>query len=206
MKIENGYSVKPSELIASFEQEADGYYDEYDKKKHFKISYDLRPDEIKLGLKRFQKENRQKRRYLYIALCLVVVLVNFYDMVFRHNISPYNYFFIGASFAVIYIIIYTPILHRNNIAKAVANEKLKFSMRFYDDLIYIKQSEGSNRIPYTSLDNKFIEDDKKFMVICSDQSMYIVPKRCLNDEKIEKIREYAKKFEERYIVETKGVN
>ena len=124
-------------------------------------------------------------------------------MVFRHNISAYNYFFIGASFAAIYIIIYTPIMHRNNIAKAVANEKLKFSMRFYDDLIYVKQSEGSNRIPYTSLDNKFIEDDEKFMVICSDQSMYIVPKRCLNDEKIEKIRGYAKKFEERYIVETK---
>lgn len=206
MKIENGDSVKPSELIASFEQEADGYYDEYDKKKYFKVSYDLRPDEIKLGLKRFQKETRKKRRYLYIALCLVVVLINFYDMVCRHNISPYNYFFIGASFAVIYIIIYTPILHRNNIAKAVANEKLKFSMRFYDDLIYIKQSEGSNRIPYTSLDNKFIEDDEKFMVICSDQSMYIVPKRCLNDDKIAKIKEYAKKFEERYILETKGAN
>lgn len=203
MKIENGDSVKPSELIAGFEQEADSYYDEYDKKEHFDVFYDLMPDEIKMGLKRFQKEVRKKRRYLYIGLCLFVVFINLYDMVFRHNISAYNYFFIGASFAAIYIIIYTPIMHRNNIAKAVANEKIKFSMRFYDDLIYVKQSEGSNRIPYTSLDNKFIEDDEKFMVICSDQSMYIVPKRCLNDEKIEKIRGYAKKFEERYIVETK---
>ena len=75
-------------------------------------------------------------------------------------------------------------------------------MKFYDDLIYIKQSDGVNRIPYTSLDNKFIEDDEKFMIINSDQNMYIVPKRCLNDKKIKKVREYAKKFDERYIVET----
>lgn len=204
MKKEHGDSSAKNELISSFEEEAKSYYDEYDKKKHLKISYDLTPEEIKNGLKRFQKEVRNKRRYIYIGLCLAIVFMNLYDMGFRHNISAYNYFFIGASFAAIYIIIYTPILHRNNIAKAVANQKIKFSMRFYDDLIYIKQSEGSNRIPYTNLDNKFIEDGEKFMVICSNQNMYIVPKRCLNDDKIDKIREYAKKFEERYIVETKG--
>lgn len=204
MKKEAGDSTKQNELIASFEEEAKSYYDEYDKGEHLKISYDLTPEEIKKGLKRFQKEVRKKRRYIYIGLCLAVVLMNLYDMVFKHNINAYNYFFIGASFAAIYIIIYTPILHRNNIAKAVANHKIKFSMRFYDDLIYIKQSEGANRIPYTNLDNKFIEDNEKFMVICSNQNMYIVPKRCLNDDKIDKIREYAKKFEERYILETKS--
>lgn len=204
MKIENGDSSEKKELISSFEEEAKSYYDEYDKRKHLKISYDLTSEEIKNGLKRFQKEVRKKRIYIYIGLCLAIVFINLYDMVFRRNISAYNYFFIGASFAAIYIIIYTPILHRNNIAKAVADHKIKFSMRFYDDLIYIKQSEGENRIPYTNLDNKFIEDNEKFMVICSDQNMYIVPKRCLNDDKIDKIREYAKRFEERYIVETKS--
>lgn len=204
MKKEAGDSTKQNELIASFEEETKSYYDEYDKGKHLKISYDLTPEEIKKGLKRFQKEVRKKRRYIYICLCLAAVFMNLYDMIFIHNINAYNYFFIGVSFFVIYIIIYTPILHRNNIAKAVANHKIKFSMRFYDDLIYIKQSEGANRIPYVNLDNKFIEDNEKFMVICSNQNMYIVPKRCLNDEEIDKIREYAKKFEERYIVETKS--
>ena len=204
MKIENGGQAAQSDLIASFEQEAKTYYDEHDKKEHLKISYDLEPEEIRNGLKRFQKEVRRKRKYIYISLCLFIVFINLYDMVFRHNISAYNYFFIGASLAAIYIIIYTPIMHRNNIAKAIAGQKMKFSMRFYDDLIYIKQSEGANRIPYTSLDNKFIEDNEKFMVICADQNMYIVPKRCLNDEKIKKIREYAKKFEERYVIETES--
>lgn len=203
MKRESGESAAKNELISSFEEEAKSYYNEYDKTKHLKISYDLTPEEIKDGLKRFQKEVRTKRRYMYIGLCLAVIFINLYDMFFKQNISAYNYFFIGVAFVAIHIIIYTPVLHRNNIAKAVANQKIKFSMRFYDDLIYIKQSEGANRIPYTSLDNKFIEDSEKFMVICSNQNMYIVPKRCLNDEKIAKIREYAKKFEERYIVEIK---
>ena len=202
MEVENNGAVKPKDLVVGFEEEAKSYYDEHDKQEHLNISYNLKPREVKEGLKRFQKERRKKRRYVYISLCLLVVLINLFDMIFNHNVNPYNYFFIGVSLAIIYIILFTPVMHRNNIARVFANQSFTFSMKFYDDLIYVKQSKGSNRIPYTCLDNKFIEDDEKFMIISSDQNMYIVPKRCLNEKKVEKIREYAKKFEERYIIET----
>ena len=76
MKIENGGQAAQSDLIASFEQEAKTYYDEHDKKEHLKISYDLEPEEIRNGLKRFQKEVRRKRKYIYISLCLFIVFIN----------------------------------------------------------------------------------------------------------------------------------
>lgn len=204
MEFEENGAVRPKDLVADFEQEAGGYYDEHDRQKHLNVSYNLKPHEVKAGLKRFQKEKRKKKRYFYISLCLLAILINLFDMIFNSNKEIYNYVFIGIALAILYVIWFMPIIHRNNIARIFANQSFNFSMKFYDDLIYIKQSDGSNRIAYTCLDNKFIEDDEKFMIIGSDQNMYIVPKRCLNERKIEKIREYAKKFEDRYIVETKS--
>ena len=61
---------------------------------------------------------------------------------------------------------------------------------------------------YAGKDNKIIEFAEKFIIWGKGYHKlanfyYIIPKRYLSEQKIEKIREYAKKFEERYIVKTK---
>ena len=170
-------------------------------KPHLDITYNLTGKEVKDGLKRFQKNYGRTRKYIYTILCAAIVLINLFDMIFRKNLSGYTYFFVGVALAIIFIIWYNPIRHRNIIARSIDLEKMDFSMSFYDDMIYIKEENGSNRISYSSEESKMIEDDEKFIVVSNAQRIYIIPKRCLKNDETDRIREYAKKFKERNIIE-----
>ncbi len=188
-----------------------------------KISYKMTAAEIKVGVKNIflgSKRARIKRLMLICALVVIVLLFAWIISLTRTNRahSGYDYFDIFLGICIVFFVgaIVGILLHSfvflNKILKYIMNamedDEGHFDLFFYDDLLFASDFNGMSVIFYSGKDNKIIEFEEKFIIWGKGYHKladfyYIIPKRCLNEEKIEKIREYAKKFEERYIVKKK---
>ncbi len=172
-------------------------------KPHVEVSYDLTGDEVRAGLKRFQKSYGRTRNIVYTVLCGFIIAVNLFDMIFRGNTSAFCYLFIGVSLAIIFIIWNAPKRHREQIAKAMEQEHLTFTMCIYEDCIFIRESEGGFRIRFDDASNQVIEMPQQFVVCVGKERIYILPKRCIQKEQEEKILENFSHLGERFVREAK---
>lgn len=166
--------------------------------KELLIYYNLTENEVYEGLKWFQSVVGKNRRIVYTVLCLSIVAINLFDMLFRGNTHPYNYLFIGVSLAIVFIVWYSPYRYRKQTSIIVGNEELTFSMGFKEEHILIREEEGQTHLCYK--DDSFIakEEKDKFIFLFEKEKIYILPKRCIDKNEEEEIKGYLSKMGDRY--------
>lgn len=162
------------------------------------VSYDLTEQEVRKGLKRFQKETQRKRKWVYTILFCAIIGINLFDMIFRGNTSGYTYLFVGVSIAVIFIIWYTPYRHREQVAMAISQEKMTFSMNLYPDSITVETEDGIERFQYENPQFQVIEQSDQFVIVVGKDRIYLLPKRCMQSQEIKKAKEYFTILDSRY--------
>ena len=184
-----------------------------------KISYQLTAKDIKVELRRILRENLKKTGAFFVIICLIVLFcfVTIWGVI-ELQIGRVDYFHIfmviiggsGIGASVGQILFMSSFVKKSlkvmmDVIKSSGNN---FNLSFYDDLLFVSDFNGMNMMLYSGENNTITENDLRFVISSAAYHKmisfnYIVPKRCLSDEEIAKIREYAKKFEERYIVKTK---
>lgn len=179
-------------------KEAEEKVFENNEEKELLIYYNLTENEVYEGLKWFQSVVGKNRRIVYIVLCLSIVAINLFDMLFRGNTHPYNYLFIGVSLAIVFIVWYSPYRYRKQTSIIVGNEELTFSMGFKEEHILIREEEGKTHLCYN--DDSFIakEQEDKFIFLFEKEKIYILPKRCIDKNEEEEIKGYLSKMGDRY--------
>mgnify|MGYP004457725239 CR=1 FL=1 len=163
------------------------------------IRYNLTADEVRKGLKRFQRANSLKKNIVYTLCCVFIIVVNLYDMIFRQNTAIYTYLFVGVALAIVFILWYSPKRHRDKMAIAIEQEKMDFQMQVYNDHILIKEQQGGLRIRFDNPHLRIFEDEEIFTICPNRERIYILPKRCLENQ--EKMQDIFKVLGERFVQE-----
>lgn len=174
---------------------------EEEEKDHVSIEYDLTADEVRQGMKRFQKKMLYKRNVIYTVLFGLIGILYFVDMAFRRVSNNFTYIALIICIAVIFIIWYNPRHHREQVAKAMSQVREKFTMNVYDEYIYIKEEYGGFRVEYRNPKVFVIEQSDKFVIGIGKERIYIIPKRCLSEEQITQVHQKFQNLEERFTVE-----
>lgn len=176
-----------------------GHEQEKEQEDCMQIRYNLTADEVRKGLKRFQRANSRKKNIVYTLCCVFIIVVNLYDMIFRQNTAAYTYVFVGVALAIIFILWYSPKRHREKMAMAIEQEKMEFQMQIYSDHILIKEQQGGLRIRFDNPHVRIFEDEEIFTICPNRERIYILPKRCLENQ--EKMRDVFKVLGERFVQE-----
>ncbi len=169
------------------------------------------PDEGSQSSSNFRKILNFFIEYSVSAFVFVMIGLNFLPLIYYYlttgkNLDVVFRVFYGFWFGILpFAIILSISSYSQTAGRDFCGGKFSFNVKFYSNFLCVEQSDGIKAIvAYTSDSAKMLEYEKIFLVMTSAKNIYVVPKRCLNERKIEKIREYAKKFEDRYIVETKS--
>lgn len=177
-----------------------------------KISYQLTETEIKADVRRNLKKLKP---FFWIGLFGLMILIFglvFAFIAFQRKATNLHFFcaIISGFFAGAFI---GPVLlifkHSRMLTKKLTGaSEISVDLCFFKDCVLVATSSFMSLLEYSSKNNEFIENNEEFIVSYTkypgaESFNFSVPKRYLDDDKIDKIREYAKKFEERYIVKTK---
>lgn len=168
---------------------------------HREFKYNLTGEDVREGLKRFQKQYGKTRKIVYTALCGVIIVINLIDMIFNQNLNPLSYLFVGVAIAVLFVVWNNPKMHRNKIAKAVESDDINFTMCIYDEHVFIREQDGGLKIKYDDEKNRFFETKERFIICNGKERIYILPKRCITDNDISFIRSKFEILEERFVKE-----
>lgn len=156
-------------------------------KPHIDVEYDLTADEVRSGLYAFQRRVLYKRNIIYTILFAVVFVFYGIDVVFKNNHSVIAYLGIILCAVVVAFIWINPKRHREQLAKAMSEVNDKFTMQIYEEYIYIQQETGGFRILFSDPKVFVIEDSEKFVIGIGREQIFLLPKRCIEAGKLEKI-------------------
>lgn len=177
-----------------------------------KISYQLTSTDLKAVARRKLKKLGP---FFWIALFVVTILI--WGLVltfkgFREQATDFYFFaaviygFLAGAFIgpVLFILKFFRMMKK----KMSSISEISVDLSFFEDCVLVRTSSFMSLVEYSSKNNEFIENDYDFIISYmkypgTESIQYTFPKKFLDNEEIVKIREYAKKFEERYIVKTK---
>lgn len=199
--------------VGGFEKRLGNLIDEYiNKVPCLKISYQL----TSADLKAVSKRQLRKLRPIYsklVVMLIFLILVLFFAFIECHKQVNYFYFFaavISGILSGVFIgpVLFILILFRKMRKKMSNISEIYVDLSFFEDCVLVRTSSFMSLVEYSSKNNEFIENDYDFIISYmkypgTEGIQYTFPKKFLDNEEIVKIREYAKKFEERYIVKTK---
>lgn len=173
-----------------------------------KVDYNVRLEEEDKAFREFQKMYVRRSNIIKTVVLAMVMLVFGYQFLKNHNdyISGAAIFIAAAA---IFIVWYNPVMIRKNLMKALAPlEKDRYIFKLYDDAFTIETvidesefEEGEERIAppprVVWLEGSAFEIkelDEIFVVIMKKETIYVLPKRCMNDDQAGVIRERLEKF------------
>ncbi len=171
--------------------QADRYEDEnpFEGKKGVEISYNLQPEEVKRCLFLLQKEQIFTRNIIYTAI-LAVLFVLYLITVIRDPSYTMGIFMLALSAGVIALIWMMAWRYRSSQAKAVSSVKENFNMTVFDNGILVHQENGDFRALFSEPKFRVRELKDEFVLDLNRQRIYILPKRCMDEEQIKLLQQY----------------
>lgn len=165
---------------------------------HIPVSYNLTEEEVETGMKAFQKKHLFKRNLIFTILFGLVLVFYLIDLFLR---TPSTVTYLGTivCIAVVFIIWYNPVRHRKQVAKAMAQIEEPFTMDIYDEYIFVKEENGGFRIMYNNPSNFILNQKDKYIISVGKERIYILPKRCLDEEQQAGINQKFQALGERLI-------
>lgn len=171
---------------------------EFEDKNCFEVEYNLKPQEITDGLKIFHKKT------IYIKNCVYTIILGFIFLTYLIstiiNPTAFNTFMMIISITVIVLIFYIPYKHIKSISNAASQMNDTFKIYFCEQNILFGE-DNQTIIYYTDKKLKIIESDKSLLIFNSKENVFIVPFRCIEGVKLEKIKRLLKqKIQQNYMI------
>ena len=160
------------------------------------------PDETSQPSSKFRKILNFFIKYSVSVFVFVLIGVIFLPLIYYYLTTGENLNVVCRAFycslvGILPFAIILSILSDNQTAgRDFCGGKFSFNLKFYNDFLCVEQSDGIKTVvAYTSNSAKMLEYEKFFLVMTSAKNIYVVPKRCIDKEKIETARKYVKKIE-----------
>ena len=144
-----------------------------------RIQYGFHADEIKTGLKIFQREMLYKR-YLIYSLILGVIFVIYLVTTIRSPGSKFNLFMTVLCLIVLLFIWYFPIQHIRQVVKSVNKMEYRedFILTVYDSGIDVGTDDSNIIYLYQKDPVRVWETDDLFIIGYEKVRIFVIPKRC----------------------------
>ncbi len=170
-------------------EEEDAFENPFEGKESVEIRYNLRAEEVKKGLLLLQKKQIYKRNIIYTAI-LAVIFVLYLITVIRNPGYGLGMIMLALSAAVIVVIWMMAWRYRSSQAKAVSQVKEDFNMTVYENGILVHQENGDFTAQFTDPHFQVRELDDIFLLDLNRQRVYILPKRCMDEQQITTLRRF----------------
>lgn len=163
--------------------------DELRGKEGIPVSYEFKGDDVREGLKAFQKETLYRKNGIYTAILALVFCVYMVNVI--NNPGEFFPMFLAVLCVIVVAFLwYLPLNHIRKVAASADQNEFAFQMEVYDTCVRIKQESG-NVILHFNMDkqiSKVIETANLFLICCGKERVFILPKRCLEAGVEEKLR------------------
>lgn len=153
---------------------------EIEGKEGIEIEYSFNGEEVREGLKVYQRETLFKKNMVYSLILLVVFGVYMVNIV-RNPGEILPMFLAVLCVTVVCFLWYLPAKHVKKTAEAADMADLKFKMTIYDTGVRIAEENGSFVIAYGKEINKILETENLFLICVGKERMFILPKKYLNE-------------------------
>lgn len=174
--------------------------DELSKKDSIFLEYSFNGDEVTEGLTLYQASTILKKNLIYSAILIAVFFIYMVNII-KNPTETFSIFLAAMCVAVLGFIWILPKLHIKKTAKAADLQEFKFSMNIYNDCIKIGDNGGSFVIYFNKEISQIYETSNLYLVCAGKERLFILPKRCLNQENEEKIKSIFKSaMQDKYII------
>lgn len=148
-----------------------------------RIEYSFTGEEIKNGLRVFQRETMFKKNMIY-TLVLAAFFGIYSFSAFQKDPNALTIFICIMCISIMAFIWYMPWNHRRLTARAVdgAQDTLSFVMFIYPTGIRINEEKGSCAMQFGKEINKIAETEESFLFFAGKERLFVLPKRFVADE------------------------
>lgn len=155
-----------------------------------KVEYTFNGDDIREGLKLYQKETLWKKNAIYSAILLVVFALYTVN-IFRNPSEPLYYVLAALCLLVTAVLWIMPKRHIKKTAAAVETTEMRFRMAVYDDCLRIAEEGGGFVIHFGKEVTRVLDTPRHFLFCVGKERIFILPKRCLQEGQEEKLRTFV---------------
>ena len=178
-------------------------FDDLDEKQGIEIEYTFKGDDVRQGLKAYQKETLYKKNIIFTLILAVICGIYVYQFATNTNLKV-SAFLAALCIAVIAMIWYNPLKHIKLSAKAADENDLSFKMTVYDDCVRIKEENGKVVLHFVTEITKIIETVDLYLLCVGKERVFILPKKCIPEESKNSVKEIFKKaLGEKYLEKLK---
>lgn len=153
------------------------------------VYYSFRADEVKQAMQIFQKNTIYRKNMIY-SLIVLILFVLYLVQVLNNSESKFALFMCVLTVTVLLMIWYFPLSHIHTTVKAIASQENfeTFRLSVYDNAILIGEGEQRNIFYYKDGQIRVWETDTLFVIGYAKQHVFVVPKRCFEEEQSQKMR------------------
>lgn len=183
--------------------------------KLLQLNYNMTLDEISEGFKLFWKKYQFKKCVIY-TIVYAIALVLGIDFIIKNHENFYGYMLIGISVGLIFFNWYRPVMVRKKMLDTISGlAEENYITEIYSDRIKItteildepkekensgedsKEEENGEEAPKESVTELLfgsdtldaLENERMFLLFVNRSLIYIYPKRCLDKESQDKLRQ-----------------
>lgn len=152
-----------------------------------KIHYTFKGDDVREGLKVFQRYTIYKRNIIY-SLILAVVTAVYIGSYINDPSSSFAMFMSVLCIAILGLLWFLPNKHIKSTANAIEELDMEYDMEIYPDCVRIIEEKGKFILVYGEEISLVLETDNLFVLCIGKQRAFILPKRYLEEENAAKIK------------------
>lgn len=152
---------------------------ELEGKEGIEVDYSFNGEEVREGLKVYQKETLFKKNMIYSLILLAVFAIYMVNII-QHPGEFLPMFLAVLCVTVICFLWYLPAKHVKKTAEAADLTDMKFKMTIYDTGVRIAEENGSFVISYGKEITKILETEHLFLICVGKERMFILPKKYLD--------------------------
>ena len=167
------------------------------------IEYDMKKEEIVPAMKAFQNKVSLRKNLLYTAVLAVLAVLYYYQV---WNNPDYNLGKVLGSLClfVILMIWYLPGRHIKATVQAIESDPMTYRLEISEVGFLILENGGKYLVRYSTPSVSVIELPNVFTVCVSKEKVFIIPKRCVPEDKLSEVRKLMQDgLKERYVVKEK---
>jgi len=157
-------------------------------KEGLEVEYSFNGDDVKEGLKAFQRATIFRKYWIYTLLLAVIFVIYTINAIQKPGELLSSVLSV-VCVALIVMIWYLPAQHiRKTAAGADALGEQKFRMTLYDTCVRIEEEKGSFLLHFSSQITKTLETEGLFLLCVGKERVFMLPKRYLEGDGEQRVR------------------
>lgn len=156
-----------------------------------KVHYSFKGDDVKEGLKIFQRYTIFKRNIIYTLILAIVTAVYIVTYI-NEPTNNFSMFMSVLCIAIMGLLWFLPNKHIKGTAKAIDELQMEYDMEIYPDCVRVVEEKGKFILVYGDEISLILETDNLFVICIGKQRAFILPKRYIEEDDKVKIKSLFK--------------